>query len=125
MNTCTVAGSTPATTTSVKTITLAFIFIFIAKLTGPASVSPFLISHNNKNLKLCQAPRERRLFFNGIYNPQIFTIMKQNKRDFLEAIGFEGNERDMVKQMLFGIGVGMAFIFMLGVAEVIGDWIVR
>ena len=45
--------------------------------------------------------------------------MKQNKRDFLEAIGFEGNERDMVKQMLFGIGVGMAFIFMLGIGRVV------
>lgn len=51
--------------------------------------------------------------------------MKQNKRDFLEAIGLEGNERDMLKQMLFGIGVGMAFIFMLGLAEAIGDWIAR
>ena len=51
--------------------------------------------------------------------------MKQNKRDFLEAIGLEGNERDMLKQMLFGIGVGMAFIIMLGLAEAIGDWIAR
>ena len=52
-------------------------------------------------------------------------IMKQNKRDFLEAIGLEGNDRDMLKQMLFGIGVGMAFIIMLGLAEAIGDWIAR
>lgn len=51
--------------------------------------------------------------------------MKQTTRDFLEAIGLEGNERDMVKQVLFGIGVGMAFIFMLGLAELFSDWVMR
>lgn len=101
-----VGGSNPPTATSVKTITLVFIFSYNFKVDN-------------------QAPRERRLFFIEIYKPLKYTIMKQNKRDFLEAIGFDGNERDMVKQMLFGIGVGMAFIFMLGLAEAIGDWIAR
>jgi hypothetical protein len=49
--------------------------------------------------------------------------MKQSNRDFLEAIGFEGNEKDMVRQMLFGFGVGMALILMLGLAELVGEWI--
>lgn len=49
--------------------------------------------------------------------------MKQSNRDFLEAIGFEGNEKDMVRQMLFGFGVGVALILMLGIAELVGEWI--
>ena len=49
--------------------------------------------------------------------------MKQSNRDFLEAIGFEGNEKDMVRQMLFGFGVGIALILMLGIAELVGEWI--
>lgn len=49
--------------------------------------------------------------------------MKQSNRDFLEAIGFEGNEKDMVRQMLFGFGVGVALILMLGLAELVGEWI--
>lgn len=49
--------------------------------------------------------------------------MKQSNRDFLEAIGFEGNEKDMVRQMLFGFGVGIALILMLGLAELVGEWI--
>lgn len=51
--------------------------------------------------------------------------MKQTNRDFLEAIGFEGNEKDMVKQMAFGFGVGVALILMLGLAEFIGEWLIR
>lgn len=49
--------------------------------------------------------------------------MKQSNRDFLEAIGFEGNEKDMVRQMFFGFGVGVALILMLGLAELVGEWI--
>ena len=49
--------------------------------------------------------------------------MKQSNRDFLEAIGFEGNEKDMVRQMLFGFGVGIALILMRGLAELVGEWI--
>lgn len=45
------------------------------------------------------------------------------KRDFLEAIGFEGNEKYMLKQMAFGIGVGIVLILALGLAELIGEWI--
>ena len=45
------------------------------------------------------------------------------KRDFLEAIGFEGNEKDMLKQMAFGMGVGLVMILFLGLAELIGEWI--
>lgn len=49
--------------------------------------------------------------------------MKQSNRDFLEAIGFEGNEKDMLKQMAFGMGVGLVMVLFLGLAELIGEWI--
>lgn len=49
--------------------------------------------------------------------------MKQSNRDFLEAIGFEGNEKDMLKQLAFGFGVGIVLILALGLAELIGEWI--
>ena len=49
--------------------------------------------------------------------------MKQSNRDFLEAIGFEGNKKDMLKQMAFGVGVGLMLILALGLAELIGEWI--
>lgn len=51
--------------------------------------------------------------------------MRQSNRDFLEAIGFEGNEKDMLKQMAFGFGVGVALILMLGLAEFIGECLIR
>lgn len=49
--------------------------------------------------------------------------MKQSSRDFLEAIGFEGNEKCMLKQMLVGMGIGIVLILALGLAELIGEWI--
>lgn len=49
--------------------------------------------------------------------------MKQSNRDFLDAIGFEGNEKDMLKQMLVGMGIGIVLILALGLAELIGEWI--
>ena len=98
------------------------------KFQGEINGRRFESAHGNDNnisFRSKKTPRERRLFFIEIYKPLKYTIMKQNKREFLEAIGFEGNERDMVKQMLFGIGVGMAFIFMLGLAELFSDWVMK
>ena len=94
---------------------------FVFRIRPHVSAASFIIIYNYKTFT--QALREYRLFFIEILNPKIFTIMKQNKRDFLEAIGFEGNEKDMLKQMAFGIGVGLVMILFLGLAELIGEWI--
>lgn len=57
------------------------------------------------------------------FKPLKYTKMKQSNRDFLKAIGFEGNEKDMLKQLAFGFGVGIVLILALGLAELIGEWI--
>ena len=51
--------------------------------------------------------------------------MKKSNRDFLEAIGFEGNEKDMLKQIAVGIGIGIVLILALGLAEFIGNLMER
>ena len=65
----------------------------------------------------------RRLFPIEFKPLKYIFFMKQSNRDFLEAIGFEGNEKDMLRQMAFGIGVGIVLILALGLAELIGEWI--
>lgn len=51
--------------------------------------------------------------------------MKQNKRDFLEAIGFEDPEetKKMLMQLGVGIVIGVALIVCLGLAECSARWI--
>lgn len=51
--------------------------------------------------------------------------MKQNKRDFLEAIGFEDPEetKKMLMQLGVGIVIGFALIVCLGLAECSARWI--